>query len=302
MKEQNSQEGIEESSDGTQQGNNEGQGGYMRSLHKLEEKLYSPDLNLSGNAMKAILYIRHNSIRWDIELAALSYKQIADATGIDRRNLIKIIKDLVKRKILRVVKVSDSGEHSKNRIGLNREYFGDLIEITGKPVLSVIEGGKTYQLEKKSGQVTTKPVVKSPPGQWSGDHHERGLKPLPEPQPRPLKNLLKEPSKITKQQTVDLKGLSWEKARERLLKDYPNHSRRLDAAYAQLTRDGVYPPTGLEVERPAGFLLKSWHFANLTYAYADQVALKEKEEDLPDHADPQAIARIRAMIEMKGMV
>lgn len=183
------------------------QGGYMRSLHKLEEKLYAPDLNVSGlSELKVLLYIRHNSVRWDKEDFEFSYSEMAKGIGIAERSIKRVIKSLTKKKLLLIMKSSQNGNHFRNVIGLNPEYFGDLIELTGKPKLSVIRGGQDEKLStvvtsRSPGVVTSRSLPWCHPG-----HPEHTQEALQKPKPRPLKNSSKEQYKKLLRGKVDTFG------------------------------------------------------------------------------------------------
>lgn len=133
-------------------------GGYMRSLHKLEEKLYSPELELPGMAMKVLLFIRHQTVRWENEKTEITYSDIMEKTGISQRRAIEAVQLLEKKKLILVDRRRSGGKPLANVLGLNPEFFGDIIEPTCRPKMSVIQGGKSHDsipdVRKTADQIT----------------------------------------------------------------------------------------------------------------------------------------------------
>lgn len=175
----------------------------MRSLHTVEEKLYAPELDLPITAMKALLFIRHETIRWENEEASITYSDIMEKTGMCERSAKNAIKILQKKKIIRVIRRQDENKKTlPNIIGLNPDYFGEIIEPTCRPKMSVIEGGKGKKLSTGVNECaplfteTCTPVDQ-------GVHPEQGQDPLSVPVSSSLKNSLKNPLKNFLGEDVD---------------------------------------------------------------------------------------------------
>lgn len=173
---------------------NHPQGGYMRSLHKLEERLYSPELNLPGISMKVLLFIRHETLRWEEEETQITYSDIVFKTGISERRAKEAVKLLEKKGLIIVSRRTRGKKVMPNIIGLNPKFFGDLIEETCRPKMSVIEGGKSEKLSTGVREPAPSFTEKRT-SVYRDPHPEHPLDPLPERQPGLLKNPLKEHNK-----------------------------------------------------------------------------------------------------------
>ena len=69
---------------------------YTQVPNWLLAKLYRAD-DLTGREMKVLLYIIRKLIGFHKESDKISYSQIANATGIDRNNVMKVIQSLEKK-------------------------------------------------------------------------------------------------------------------------------------------------------------------------------------------------------------
>lgn len=267
MTDQESQQGNEAVSN---QDEKKEQGGYLRSLHKLEEKLYSPELNISGIAMKVLLYIRHETLRWDNENCAISFSDIAIRTGISERRAKEAVKVLETNKLIIVMRRTIGKRVLPNIVGLNPEYFGELVEPTCRPKLSIVQGGKVGKLS--TGVRKTAPLFtenRTPP--YVNPHPSQGLDEPPEPKPSSLKNPLKEHSKITQQEEVELNGSVWDKAKAGILKSFPGDEAKLNQAYGQICQTQTYHTSNRPIYNPVGFLVSCWESIRKDFAWVDDV-------------------------------
>lgn len=181
----------------------------MRSLHTVESKLYAPEMTLTGGEYKTILYIRHNSIRWDKEEFQFSYGEISKAIGLQERYVKKVIKNLVKKGLLCLIHKKIKNVHQINSIGLSQKYFGSVIEESCRPKFTVHQGGK---LSTVVSSETLPPVSHEPPPvvptetlpSCPIEHPEQGEFPPPSPLTRGLKNPLKEQDKKILKNVPDL--------------------------------------------------------------------------------------------------
>lgn len=167
----------------------------MRSLHTIEERMYSPAIKLSGDEYKVLLYIRHNSIRWEQELIEMSFTDISRATGVHKSNVKRVVNRLHSDGLIVVVQQKRGNAFLQNKYGLNDKFFGELIETTCRPKLSVIEGGKTEKLSTGGSQMATTPVANQLPPWEPNSYHPQGQEPLPAQLSSSLKNPSKEPFK-----------------------------------------------------------------------------------------------------------
>lgn len=123
----------------------------MRISHSFEEKLYSPTLKLTGSEYKILLYLRHSTVRWDQESDEFSYTQISKNTGIGTKEARMTIKSLMKKKLILVVKRCLNNRYFKNSIGLDPAYWGELIEPTCRPKLSIVRENNAEKLSTVGG-------------------------------------------------------------------------------------------------------------------------------------------------------
>lgn len=139
------------------------QGGYVAVLHKLEEKFYSKEMNLSGNEMKVMIFIKHrylrNAYELDMEnfpLKAIGKAEIVKATGIDKNQVKKILKKLIHKEYLLFTQIKEGATWGKNSYVLHPKFFGEDIVYNGvKKPLRYIPGGKkepqkSYPQEEKN--------------------------------------------------------------------------------------------------------------------------------------------------------
>lgn len=132
----------------------EDQGGYMRSLHTLEEKIYGPKSTLENKA-KVFLCVRHNTLRWDIEIKEITYSFIVRKTGVAENRVVECVKRLEKEKLLSVLRRKQNNQFLPNIIGLNKKFFGELLEKEHAPNFKIIEGGKSQKLSPQTADLST---------------------------------------------------------------------------------------------------------------------------------------------------
>lgn len=170
----------------------------MRSLHSVEEKLYSAELDLSPTEFKILLFIRHNTVRWEAEERPFGYGDIAKVVGVERRTAMAAIKRMKKKGLLLVKTSSKLGVHQVNMIGLNPKYFGEIIEPTCRPKFTVIPGGKVKKLSPQEPELSTE-VSNQTPGVGSDSTPGVVFNSSPPTPPRPAPTAAlpgaKEPSK-----------------------------------------------------------------------------------------------------------
>lgn len=281
--------------------NPETQGGYMRSLHTVEEKLYSPDLKLSGAAFRILSFIKHNTIRWDRPDRAFSFSEISKKVGIEERQLKRMLKKLAKDGYILIHKAATNGTNHKNRIGLNPDYFGELIESSCRPKLSVFNGGKSEKLS--TGVVDLPPHSDIPTTPVAQSYHPgQGLDPLPQRLSSLPKEPLKEPSKEPSKKEEDKKSRSicpsdWKSTKEEILKSFPEDLKRLNAAYAHLEKSG-------KIGSPMHYIFSCWDSLRKDYAFTDESkisAVKDLPRYSPEEEAKAAEAREMAMKTFRSL-
>lgn len=119
----------------------------MRALHSFEETLYGPRSTLPAKA-KVMLCIRHNTVRWDETIKPIKYDFIIQKTGLIKRRVIEAVHQLEKDGMILVLRSKQNNIHQENLIGINPDFFGEILEKEHKPKFSVIEGGKVVKLQK----------------------------------------------------------------------------------------------------------------------------------------------------------
>lgn len=131
----------------------------MPVLHTLEEIIYGPELNLSGNEMRVLLFIRHRYLRnaneeqiQSIGLKSIGKAEIMKATGLDRDQLKKLLKSLIKKEVILYCQSKNGSEWQKNSYVLHPRFFGTNFVYNGvkKPLRCISGGKKSYPHEKDS--------------------------------------------------------------------------------------------------------------------------------------------------------
>ncbi len=206
----------------------------MRSLHTVEEKLYAPDSPLDYRA-KVLLYIRHETIRWDDEDDVMSYSEMAKKTGVPPREVKEAVKFLESKGLITVLRRKQGKLNLPNVLGLNPKYFGDLIEVTCRPKLSVIPGGRDVKLSTVVPNSTPPLVPNSTPPLVPVGHHKMPAEPLPEPQGGHLKNPFKEQFKKLLGGNQDFFS---QESRERDAEDHRQKVIRQVAEFKRLEAEG----------------------------------------------------------------
>lgn len=113
----------------------------MRSLHTVEEQIYGPKSKLD-NKSKVFLCVRHNTLRWDVEACEINYKFLIEKTGLNERRVIECIAQLEKDNLIVVMRRKKGKQHLPNIIGLDPNFFGELLEKKHAPSLRILHGGK----------------------------------------------------------------------------------------------------------------------------------------------------------------
>ncbi len=253
--------------DKSQKKEDDNQGGYAAMLHRVEEISYDPNSGLPEET-RVFLFVKHKLIRnWTIELYIPS-SDIIDATGISHKNLGKYQKNLVNSQMLLVTKSKNEKGKTIYLYRLHPSRYGaNYIYNEKSRRFGIIQGGlQENNLPKEDKNLLAEDKLSS------SRRAKQAPEPLLEPQPASGKNPIKEPIKNNTGEVVELKGSSgegipWEKAKEQLLKIYPNDHLKLLTAYNQITLSGEFK--GCNVNHPAGFILKGWPHWRDEFSFVD---------------------------------
>ena len=103
-------------------------GGFTQIPHWLMSMLYRSDL--TGRELKVILYIIRETYGYHVKSQKIAYGRIAEATGIDRRGVIRVIQSLEakkwisvrkKAKCVNIIRLLPSGAETTSASGKNHK-------------------------------------------------------------------------------------------------------------------------------------------------------------------------------------
>ena len=140
--------------------------GYTRIANELMEELIRRDFN--GSQMKVILCLIRNTYGYGRKECDFSVGFICKNTGIDKRNVIAILKSLIDGRVFNITGASTFTQ--PRRIALNKNYEEWKTDLPVRKCVQVDDEGMDRWLNDQQ-------VVKSPPvgetttrGWWSNDH------------------------------------------------------------------------------------------------------------------------------------
>lgn len=122
-------------------------GGYTKVPHWLLAKLYRSDL--TSRELKVILYIIRDTLGYHKNSEKIAYGRIAEATGIDRRNVIKVVQSLEEKGFISVSRKKKCINIIRLKGGVSGDTRGGVKKC--KKVVSGVTPTKDSQKSNTSG-------------------------------------------------------------------------------------------------------------------------------------------------------
>lgn len=124
---------------------NEKLGGFMASIHEVEETIYGPESPLDGKT-KVFLCIRHKIIRDWKRVKAIPKNEIIEATGIDRRNFDRAVKILEKSKMIISHKTKTGLLWNPTLYALHPQRFPNTLWCGGEKEIELSNKNQTHEV------------------------------------------------------------------------------------------------------------------------------------------------------------